>query len=210
MRVILMGAPGAGKGTQAQVLSEKLKIPSISTGNILREAIAAKTELGLIADTYMTKGNLVPDDIVVSIVKERLNSPDCQSGFILDGFPRTMPQAQSFKDMGITVDYVVSIEISDDEIISRMTGRRCCLSCGTSYHVLHNPPKQANVCDKCGSMLVIRDDDKAETVLERIEVYHKSTEPLKQYYKQTGLLVEVCGQDEIATTSGRILKALGI
>ena len=210
MRVILMGAPGAGKGTQAQVLSEKLNIPSISTGNILREAISAKTQLGLIADTYMTKGNLVPDDIVVSIVKERLNSPDCQNGFILDGFPRTMPQAQSFKDMGITVDYVVSIEISDDEIISRMTGRRCCLSCGTSYHVLHNPPKKENVCDKCGSMLVIRDDDKAETVLERIEVYHKSTEPLKQYYKQTGLLVEICGQDEIATTSGRILKALGI
>lgn len=210
MKLILLGAPGAGKGTQAEILSAKLGIPTISTGNILRAAIKEGTEIGLQAKSYMDAGKLVPDSVIIGIVAQRLSQPDCQSGFILDGVPRTLPQAEALDQHGITFDHVLSIEISDEEIEQRMSGRRVCAQCGAPYHVKSKPPRQEGVCDTCGGALVQRADDKAETVRQRLAVYHAETEPLKGYYQQKGVLVPVDNQPTIEATTQVIVEALGI
>ena len=208
MRLILLGAPGAGKGTQAEVICNTLNIPAISTGNILREAKAKGTPLGLEAATYMDSGKLVPDELVINILKERLKEDDCQNGFILDGFPRTVPQAEALDQMGVVIDRVVDLEVPDDKIMARPSGRRVCEKCGSSYHVLYKPTKVEGVCDRCGGKTVQRKDDAPETIKERLEVYHAQTEPLKDYYKKTGKLVVVEGQEEVADTTALTLKAV--
>lgn len=210
MKLILLGAPGAGKGTQAEILSAKLGIPTISTGNILRAAIKEGTPIGLEAKGYMDAGKLVPDSVIIGIVAQRLQQPDCQKGFILDGVPRTIGQAEALDAQGVTFDHVISIEISDQEIVERMAGRRVCQSCGAPYHVKAKPPKQEGVCDSCGGALVQREDDKAETVLNRLTVYHNETEPLKGYYQGKGILVPVANQPTIEGTTKVLLEALGI
>lgn len=209
MNLILLGAPGAGKGTQAELLLEKLAIPAISTGNMLREAIANGTELGKKAKQYMDEGSLVPDELILSIVADRVAQPDCARGFILDGVPRTLAQAQALEEKGVQIDHVVSIEVDDSEIEGRMTGRRVCAKCGASYHVVANPPKREGVCDLCGSELVIRKDDKPETVRHRLEVYHASTEVLKDFYAGLGRLRTVNGSQSIEGANEDILKAIG-
>lgn len=209
MRLILLGAPGAGKGTQAEILASKLCIPTISTGNILREAIKNGTETGLKAKSFMDKGMLVPDDVIIGIVKERLAQPDCANGYILDGMPRTLPQAQALLDNGIEIDRVVSIEVDDAMIEARMTGRRVCGKCGASYHIVANPPKTEGICNACGSELVIRDDDKPETVRRRLTVYHNETEALKGFYEKLGKLRLVEGNQPIEDATRDILAALG-
>lgn len=209
MRLILLGAPGAGKGTQAEILASKLSIPTISTGNILREAIKNGTETGLKAKSFMDKGMLVPDDVIIGIVKERLAQPDCANGYILDGMPRTLPQAQALLDNGIEIDRVVSIEVDDAMIEARMTGRRVCGKCGASYHITANPPKTEGICNACGSELVIRDDDKSETVRRRLTVYHNETEALKGFYEKLGKLRLVEGNQPIEDATRDILAALG-
>ena len=208
MRLILLGAPGAGKGTQAEVICNTLNIPAISTGNILREAKAKGTPLGLEAATYMDSGKLVPDELVINILKERLKEDGCQNGFILDGFPRTVPQAEALDQMGVVIDRVVDLEVPDDKIMARLSGRRVCEKCGSSYHVLYKPTKVEGVCDRCGGKTVQRKDDAPETIKERLEVYHAQTEPLKDYYKKTGKLVVVEGQEEVADTTALTLKAV--
>ena len=208
MKLILLGAPGAGKGTQAEVICEKLGIPAISTGNIIREALKNQTPLGLKAKSYMDEGKLVPDEIVIDIIKERLAQPDCSNGFILDGFPRTVPQAQALDAMGVVIDRVVDIEVADEKIEQRLTGRRVCQDCSASYHTLYKPSKVADKCDQCGGQLIIRKDDKPETVKERLQVYHEQTEPLKDYYAKTGKLRVVQGQEEVADTTKLTLAAL--
>lgn len=209
MNLILLGAPGAGKGTQAEMLTAKLGIPSISTGNMLREAIRNETEIGLQAKHYMDNGLLVPDDVILGIVRERVAQPDCQKGFILDGVPRTIPQAERLEELGVRIDHVVSIEIDDSVIESRMTGRRVCSRCGASYHVVANPPKTEGVCDSCQGELVIRKDDAAETVRRRLEVYHKETEALKGFYEKLGKLRLVEGNQPIEDANRAILTAIG-
>ena len=209
MKLILLGAPGAGKGTQAEILASKLDIPTISTGNILREAIKNGTETGLKAKSFMDKGMLVPDDVIIGIVKERLAQPDCANGYILDGMPRTIPQAQALLDNGVEIDRVVSIEIEDAMIEARMTGRRVCGSCSASYHIVANPPKTEGICNACGSKLVIRDDDRPETVRHRLEVYHTETEALKGFYEKLGKLRLVEGNQPIEDATRDILAALG-
>lgn len=210
MKLILLGAPGAGKGTQAEILSAKLGIPTISTGNILRAAIKDQTPIGMEAKSYMDAGKLVPDAVIIGIVAQRLEQPDCEKGFILDGVPRTIGQAEALDAAGITFDHVLSIEISDREIEERMAGRRVCQSCGAPYHVKAKPPKREGVCDTCGGPLVQRDDDKPETVRKRLEVYHAETEPLKGYYEEKGVLSPVANQDTIEGTTQVIMEALGI
>ena len=210
MKLILLGAPGAGKGTQAEILSAKLGIPTISTGNILRAAIKDGTPIGLEAKSYMDAGKLVPDSVIIGIVAQRLEQPDCANGFILDGVPRTIGQAEALDKAGVAFDHVISIEISDGEIVDRMAGRRVCSSCGAPYHVKAKPPKQEGVCDSCGGPLVQRDDDKAETVLHRLEVYHAETEPLKGYYEGKGVLSPVANHATIEATTDVIMEALGI
>ena len=210
MKLIMLGAPGAGKGTQAEILSAKLGIPTISTGNILRAAIKDGTPIGLQAKSYMDAGKLVPDEVIIGIVAERLAQPDCASGFILDGVPRTIGQAEALDAAGITFDHVVSIEISDGEIEERMSGRRVCSKCGAPYHVKAKPPKTEGVCDACGGALVQREDDKAETVRSRLVVYHQETEPLKGYYEGKGLLSPVANQSTIEATTKVIMEALGL
>lgn len=210
MKLILLGAPGAGKGTQAEILSARLSIPTISTGNILRAAIKEGTPTGLEAKSYMDAGKLVPDSVIIGIVAERLQQPDCAKGFILDGVPRTIGQAQALDAAGVTFDKVLSIEISDGEIEERMSGRRVCQSCGAPYHVKAKPPKQEGVCDSCGGQLVQREDDKAETVRKRLEVYHAETEPLKGFYEGKGILIPVANQDTIEGTNKAIMEALGL
>ena len=210
MKLILLGAPGAGKGTQAEILSAKLGIPTISTGNILRAAIKDGTPIGLEAKSYMDAGKLVPDSVIIGIVAQRLEQPDCANGFILDGVPRTIGQAEALDKAGVAFDHVISIEISDGEIVDRMAGRRVCSSCGAPYHIKAKPPKQEGVCDSCGGPLVQRDDDKAETVLHRLEVYHAETEPLKGYYEGKGVLSPVANQATIEATTDVIMEALGI
>ena len=210
MKLILLGAPGAGKGTQAEILSATLGIPTISTGNILRAAIKDGTPIGLEAKSYMDAGKLVPDSVIIGIVAQRLEQPDCANGFILDGVPRTIGQAEALDKAGVAFDHVISIEISDGEIVDRMAGRRVCSSCGAPYHVKAKPPKQEGVCDSCGGPLVQRDDDKAETVLHRLEVYHAETEPLKGYYEGKGVLSPVANQATIEATTDVIMEALGI
>jgi len=208
MNLILLGAPGAGKGTQAEVICNALNIPAISTGNILREAIKNGTALGMEAKTYMDGGKLVPDEIVINILKERLAADDCANGFILDGFPRTVPQAEALDAMGVRIDRVVDIEVADEKIMQRLGGRRVCESCGASYHLEYKPSKTEGVCDKCGGNTVLRKDDHPDTVKARLHVYHEQTEPLKDYYLKTGKLVVVEGQEEVADTSALTLKAL--
>ena len=208
MKIILLGAPGAGKGTQAEVISTHYDIPQISTGNILKEAVRNETELGLKAKSFMDAGALVPDEVVIGIIKERLQRDDCAKGFILDGFPRTVPQAEALDKMGITMDKVIDIEVSDSLIEGRMTGRRVCEKCSASYHVVNNPSKNGDLCDKCGGKLIIRKDDKPETVKERLRVYHELTEPLKSYYQSKGILAEIPGEGTVEATSDLIFKAL--
>ena len=183
MNLILLGAPGAGKGTQAEIISDKYNIPTISTGNIIRAALKNGTEMGLKAKAYTEQGKLVPDDVVIGIIRERLAEQDCKNGFILDGFPRTIPQAKALDDMNITIDAALSIEVADEEIVKRMSGRRVCEKCGASYHTEFKKPEIEGVCNNCDGNLVIRKDDEPETVLERLKVYHDQTEPLKDYYK---------------------------
>lgn len=208
MKLILLGAPGAGKGTQAEIISEKYNIPTISTGNIIRAALKNGTEMGLKAKAYTEKGELVPDEIVIGIIKERLAEPDCKDGFILDGFPRTIPQAKALDDMGVAIDAALSIEVADEAIVKRMSGRRVCEKCGASYHTEYKKPSVDGVCNACNGNLVIRKDDEAETVLNRLSVYHEQTEPLKDYYKAAGKLLIVEGQEELADTTARVLGAL--
>ena len=209
MNLILLGAPGAGKGTQAELLVKQLSIPAISTGNMLREAIANGTELGKTAKQYMDEGSLVPDDLILSIVAQRVTQPDCRNGFILDGVPRTLAQAVALDMKGVKIDHVVSIEVDDSEIEGRMTGRRVCAKCGASYHIVANPSKIEGICDSCGGELVIRKDNKPETVRHRLEVYHESTEVLKGFYEMTGRLVKVNGSQSIEGANEDILKAIG-
>lgn len=207
MKLILLGAPGAGKGTQAEVICEKLNIPAISTGNLIRAALKEGTELGLKAKSFMDSGSLVPDEVVIGIIKERLAQEDCQNGFILDGFPRTVPQAEALDAMGAEIDRVVDIEVKDEDIMKRLSGRRVCEDCGNSYHVLYKPSEVEGKC-KCGGNLVIRKDDEPATIAARLEVYHNQTEPLKEYYSNKGILRIVEGQEEVADTSKLTLAAL--
>lgn len=208
MKLILLGAPGAGKGTQAEVISEKYDIPAVSTGNMIRAALKNGTEMGLKAKAYIDAGALVPDEVVIGIVKEKLSEPDCKNGFILDGFPRTIPQAEALDKMGFGIDAALSIEVSDAEIVKRMSGRRVCEKCGASYHTEFKKPAVEGVCNVCGGTLAIRKDDEPETVLNRLKVYHEQTEPLKSYYANAGKLITVEGQDEVADTTALVLKAL--
>ena len=210
MKLILLGAPGAGKGTQAEILAKELQIPTISTGNILRAAIKNGTPTGLKAKAAMDAGQLVSDEIIIAIITERLAESDCANGYILDGVPRTIAQAEAMEKAGIQFDAVVSLEIADETIVSRMSGRRVCESCGSSYHIVAVPPKQEGVCDACGGKLVQRKDDAPETVLSRLAVYHKETEPLKDFYAERGLLKAVDGNSgSVAETSKAILTVLG-
>lgn len=210
MKMILLGAPGAGKGTQAEIFGKKLGIPTISTGNILRAAVKNGTSVGLKAKAFMDAGKLVPDEVIIGVINERLAEPDCTNGFILDGVPRTIAQAEALEQAGIAFDKVVSIEISDEEIVGRMSGRRACPSCGATYHVVNAPPKAEGVCDKCGAALVLRSDDKPETVKDRLAVYHRETEPLKDFYRARGVLVGVDNQPTIEATTRAMEEALGL
>ncbi|MBE6703858.1 MAG: adenylate kinase [Ruminococcaceae bacterium] len=210
MKIIFFGAPGAGKGTQAEIVSEKLGIPTISTGAIIRSAIKEGTEMGLAAKAKIEAGGLVPDEVVIGIIKERLAMDDCANGFILDGFPRTVPQAKALTEMGIEIDVVLDLEVADDKIVKRMSGRRVCLKCGASYHTEYKRPSKEGVCDVCGDALSIRKDDAPEVVESRLKVYHEETEPLKDYYADMGILREVQGQEELADTTALTLAALGI
>ncbi|MBR3560310.1 MAG: adenylate kinase [Oscillospiraceae bacterium] len=208
MNLILLGAPGAGKGTQAAILAKELSIPTISTGNILRAAVASGSELGKQAKACMESGALVSDEIIIGIIRDRLAEPDCAKGYILDGVPRTIGQAEAMEENGIKFDYVVSMEVSDETIMERMGGRRVCPKCGATYHVVAVPPKRDGICDECGSELITRKDDAPETVKSRLAVYHKETEPLKEFYRSRGVLVPVEDQGSVEATSAAILKLL--
>ena len=209
MKIIFLGAPGAGKGTQAEFVSLKLGIPTISTGAIIREACKAGTEMGLKAKEFIERGALVPDEVVIGIVKERLAKSDCDKGFILDGFPRTVPQAEALDVMGVKLDAVVSLEVSDEEIVERMSGRRVCSSCGKTYHTIHKPSPCGENCE-CGTLLAVRTDDAPDVVRSRLKVYHSSTEPLKEFYIKKNLLLKVEGAEEVEDTKNRTFAALGI
>ena len=208
MNLILLGAPGAGKGTQAEILCDRLNIPTISTGNMIREAMKSGTEMGLKAKEYAENGKLVPDEVVIGIVDERLRMEDCQNGFILDGFPRTIPQAEALDRMGIAIDRVVDINVPDEVITRRVSGRRACLDCGSTYHIETKKPQVEGICDRCGSTLVQRKDDLPETVLERLHVYHAQTEPLRDYYAAAGKLLVVDGQQGIQEIAEQTLELL--
>ena len=208
MKIILLGAPGAGKGTQAEVISQKLNIPSLSTGNMLREAQKKGTPLGQQAKSYMESGQLVPDELVIGIIKERMAQPDCAGGFILDGFPRTVAQAEALDQMGVAIDRVIEIDVPDEAIVTRMSGRRVCEGCGASYHMTHNPPAAEGVCDKCGGKLVTRKDDDPKTVQQRLETYHRQTQPLVDYYQKAGKLRTIDGNQPLEEASAAILRAL--
>ena len=208
MNIIFLGAPGAGKGTQAEIVSKKLAVPTVSTGNIIRAALKNGTEMGLKAKEYIEAGKLVPDEVVIGIIKDRLAQDDCANGFILDGFPRTIPQAQALDEMGIVIDKVIDIEVPDECIAARMSGRRVCKACGSSYHIEYKKPAVDGICNECGGELVCRKDDAPETVLERLKVYHEETEPLKEYYAGKGKLSVVEGQEEVSDTTALTLKAL--
>ncbi len=208
MKMILLGAPGAGKGTQAEILCDKLGIPTISTGNILRAAVKEGTPMGQKAKSFMDAGALVPDDVIVGIVKERLAQPDCANGFILDGMPRTIAQGEALEQMGVEIDKVINLIVADESIIQRMSGRRVCAKCGASYHIINKPSSNEGVCDRCGGELVIRKDDEPATVLDRLKAYHQQTEPLVAFYRERGKLVEVPDQGSIEATTAYILKLL--
>ena len=209
MNIILLGAPGAGKGTQAEIICEKLAIPTISTGNILRAAMKEGTEMGLKAKSFIEAGALVPDEVIIGIVKERLAADDCKNGFILDGVPRTIAQAKAIDEMGIRIDMALDIEVRDETIIERVSGRRVC-GCGASYHIKYKPSKAEGVCDKCGAALTIRKDDEPQTVLDRLTTYHELTEPLKDFYREKGILVEIGGEGSVDETTQLVLKALEV
>lgn len=208
MNIIFLGAPGAGKGTQSEIVSKTYGIPAISTGNIIRAALKNGTEMGLKAKSFIEQGKLVPDDVVIGIIKDRLAEDDCAKGFILDGFPRTIPQAEALDAMGVVIDKVIDIFVPDEAIVTRMSGRRVCKNCGASYHIEYKKPQKDGICNECGSELVIRADDAPETVLERLKVYHSETEPLKEYYSKTGKLYTVEGQDKVEDTTALTLKAV--
>ena len=208
MNLILMGAPGAGKGTQSERISEQWGIPAISTGEILRAAIKAGTELGKQAKVLIDAGQFVPDDVMIAIIKETLSSKACENGFILDGFPRSIPQAEALEAMGVHIDCALSLEVADDVIVERMAGRRMCSKCGASYHIEHKKPAKENICDKCGSSLYIRTDDAAETVKNRLEVFHEQTEPLKSFYEERGLLKCVSSAAGVDETTAAVFEAL--
>ena len=210
MKIVMLGAPGAGKGTQAEILSKLMDVPTISTGNILRAAMKAGTEVGLKAKSYVESGKLVPDEVIIGIIQERLAQPDCANGYILDGVPRTIPQAQTMEDMGIAIDCALSIEVDDDVIVRRMSGRRTCRDCSATFHVENNPPKVEGKCDFCGGELTIRADDAPETVKKRLETYHRETEPLKAFYAERGLLKTVENQPSAAETTVVIRSVLEI
>ena len=210
MNLILIGPPGAGKGTQGEKLSKRLGVDTISTGVILRTAIKEQTEVGKIAKMYINDGKLVPDKVIVDVIKERLSKPDCKKGFILDGFPRTIVQAEALSATDIKIDKVLSIEVSDDKIVERLSQRRECSKCGAPYNLTSNKPEVDGVCDKCGGALIQRADDNEETIKHRLNVYHEETEPIKEYYNNLGLLVEAKGEEELADTTRNVLKALEI
>ena len=210
MKIIFLGAPGAGKGTQAERVSERLGIPTISTGAIIRSALKNGTKMGLEAKKFIESGALVPDEIVIGIVKERLLESDCDKGYILDGFPRSVPQAIALEQMGVTLDKVISFEISDEAIVERMSGRRVCAACGKTFHVKHLPSAKGDACDACDGQLVIRADDDPAIVRSRLEVYHSTTEPLKDYYREKGMLCDVDAVDGVDETTKRTFEALGI
>lgn len=208
MKLILLGAPGAGKGTIASILTEHFSIPAISTGNIIRDALKSGSELGLKAKSYMDSGALVPDEVVIEIIKDRLDKDDCKNGFILDGYPRTIAQAEALDKMGIEIDVVLDIEADDDMIVRRLSGRRVCEKCGTPYHIVNIPPKTEGICDKCAGTLVQRKDDEPNTVVERLAVYHEVTEPLIDYYKKSGKLMVVDGKEAFEETKANLFAAL--
>lgn len=210
MKLILLGAPGAGKGTQAEIICNKLSIPTISTGNIIREAMKNGTEMGLKAKAAVEAGKLVSDDVVIGIIKERLSQDDCKKGFILDGFPRTIPQAEALDNLGVEIDCVLDIDVKDEAIAARLGGRRVCPACGASYHLDYKKPAKDGICDACGEALIQRKDDSPETVLDRLAIYHEQTEPLKSYYQKTGKLKSVAGQDKVEDTTKLVFEALGI
>lgn len=210
MKMIFLGAPGAGKGTQAEKISARLSIPTISTGNMLREAVKNCTEIGLRAKAFMDAGQLVPDEVIIGIVAERIEKSDCKNGYILDGVPRTLPQAEALERAGVVFDAVVSIEVSDDEIVKRLSGRRVCETCGATFHVVDKPPAKDGVCDFCGAPLVIRKDDSPETIKSRLDVFHSETEPLKGFYETRGRLKLVPGVDSIDKITQLVSEALGI
>lgn len=213
MKVIMLGAPGAGKGTQAKKIADKYQIPHISTGDIFRANIKNGTELGKKAKAYMDQGLLVPDELTLELIMDRFQNPDCENGYVLDGFPRTIPQAEALtralEEKGESIDYAVNVEVPDENIINRMSGRRACLSCGATYHIVHIPTKVEGICDRCGEKLVLRDDDKPETVAKRLGVYHSQTQPLIEYYSNQGKLAEVDGTQDMEAVFQAIVKILG-
>ncbi len=213
MKLIMLGAPGAGKGTQAKKISAKYKIPHISTGDIFRTNIKSGTELGMKAKAFMDQGQLVPDEITIGMLLDRIKETDCENGYVLDGFPRTIPQAESLTkaltELGDKIDWAVNVDVPDEDIISRMSGRRACLGCGQTYHVVYNAPKQEGICDVCGQELILREDDKPETVGRRLEVYHEQTQPLIDYYRAAGVLAEVDGTQDLEKVFQDIVKILG-
>ena len=210
MRLTIMGPPGGGKGTQAEAISSLLNIPHISTGAIIRNAIREKTKLGLIADDYIAKGQLVPDELVIDMVSQRLEEKDCENGYILDGFPRTLPQARAMDEIGIQVDCALNLDVPDETIVKRLGGRRECKECAAPYHIEFNPPEKEGICDKCGGTLITRDDDVPETIRKRLSVYHEQTEPLIMFYSDKKLLINVVGRDGIEETTKAVLEALGV
>lgn len=210
MKITIMGPPGGGKGTQAEILSDKLSIPHISTGAIIRSAIREKTELGKVAEDYIANGQLVPDKLVIDMVSKRLSEKDCENGYILDGFPRTLPQADAMDKFGIELDYALNLLVGDEVIVDRLGGRRECKACAAPYHVKFNPPEKEGVCDKCGGVLITRADDVPDTIRQRLNVYHSETEPLIDFYKKKDILVNVAGRDSIEDTTDAVLQALGV
>ena len=210
MKITIMGPPGGGKGTQAELLCEKFDIPHISTGAIIRNAIREKTELGKIAEGYIANGQLVPDNVVIDMVSKRLSEKDCENGYILDGFPRTLPQADAMDEIGIKLDFALNLIVQDEVIVERLGGRRECKVCAAPYHIKFNPPEKEGVCDKCGGVLITRDDDVPDTIRQRLCVYHSETEPLIGFYERKGILVNVVGRDTIEETTDAVLKALGV
>lgn len=210
MKLTIMGPPGGGKGTQAEILRDKFGVPHISTGAIIRNAIREKTKLGVIAEEYIEKGQLVPDELIIDMISHRLSEEDCEKGYILDGFPRTLPQAEAMDKIGIKLDAALNIDVADDVIVKRLCGRRECKKCAAPYHVEFNPPKEQGVCDKCGGELITRQDDVPETIRQRLDVYHRQTEPLEDFYNEKGLLVNVAGRDSIEETTEAVLDALGV
>ena len=213
MKIIMLGAPGAGKGTQAKKIADRYQIPHISTGDIFRANIKEGTELGRKAKSYMDQGLLVPDELTLELIMDRFQNPDCANGYVLDGFPRTIPQAEALTEAleknGDSIDYAINVEVPDENIITRMSGRRACLACGATYHVVYAPTKEEGVCDRCGEKLVLRDDDKPETVKKRLDVYHSQTQPLIDYYTKQGKLAEVDGTQSVDAVFDAIVKILG-